>query len=329
MTPICEMNGVLLVSMLQEDTMVIIWAGMEFKRHKNNSRNCRLKSKYFPFKNGVWALIPLTEACFSSGWWQAKKTVWGRSSQWRSEETWQITPPVACFCHDRSEFTWEAAHVLPPWHGHLHHLNILSKEGVPEKENLKSQTSNRFALDMMRRFGRDGPGCLGQMFSTSFKALPFVFSAEWSNPQAEEGPACEAWTNFSHKHCGFILFILLCVPFQKKMKAPRFKGKCKKPFWGKYKGGLHRPPKLPLSLMMMNFKKLTHHLCIPQPFLECSDVSGLVLGMIIQKGMRYSPCPEGLQLEKQVNHVSKDTNENLWIYASKTVPRVGRMLSQE
>lgn len=208
-------------------------------------------------------------------------------------------------------------------------LEHFVKGRVPEKENLKSQTSNRFALDMMRRFGRDGPGCLGQMFSTSFKALPFVFSAEWSNPQAEEGPACEAWTNFSHKRCGFILFILLCVPFQKKMKAPRFKGKCKKPFWGKYKGGLHRPPKLPLSLMMMNFKKLTHHLCIPQPFLECSDVSSLVLGMIIQKGMRYSPCPEGLQLEKQVNHVSKDTNENLWIYASKTVPRVGRMLSQE
>lgn len=46
-TPTYEMNGDLLVPILQEEPMVIIWAGVEFKKHKDNSKNCRLKSKYF------------------------------------------------------------------------------------------------------------------------------------------------------------------------------------------------------------------------------------------------------------------------------------------
>lgn len=60
-TPICEMNVVLLVSMLQEEPMVIIWAGVEFKRHKDNSKNCKLKSQYSPFKKCCLS-------CYSLNW---------------------------------------------------------------------------------------------------------------------------------------------------------------------------------------------------------------------------------------------------------------------
>ena len=139
---------------------------MEFKRHKHNSKNCRLKSKYSLFLKMLFELLlpKLRLGSVVGDDRQRRQGGAGAHDGGAGKPGKQPLPqPALVKTEANSRGRQPTSTPVARTSGCS---NTLSSEGVPEKENLKSQTGNCIASGMMRRFGRDGPGCAGQMFST-------------------------------------------------------------------------------------------------------------------------------------------------------------------
>lgn len=202
----------------------------------------------------------------------------------------------------------------PPWHGHLAAQTLCHRKGYPRRKTLKAKLVTVSPRAWWECWGETGQDALARCFPPGCEAICFqrregnstLFSTEKGTAHKLRRGQRVKLGRISHINWVVSSFLCFCVYLSRRMKAPRFKGTWKKPFWGKYKGGLHEPPKLLLFLMMMNFKKLTHlftHSTTIHRMFWCIQLSP---GMQIQKWIRYSPRPEGLQPQQHVNHVSKE-----------------------